>query len=352
MKIWKEIQLINDSGEQKPAIAPLIISVSRSTDIPAFHSKWLINRINKGYVCWVNRFNPTRPQYISFQEARLFIFWTKNPVPMIPSLHWFDERGYNYYFQYTLNNYEKEGFEPYVPPLADRIETFKQLSGLIGKQKVIWRFDPLILSSQLTVEELLIRILELGNQLINHTDKLVFSFGDILRYRNVPKNMIRETEVYTKSTIHLVEFNPTQKIEFAEGVQNYLLEWRKINPDFQIATCAEEIDLERYQITHNKCIDDDLIVKLFAKDTNLIELFGIPSEKNQLFEPGIPVKRRYLKDKGQRKHCCCIISKDIGSYNTCEHLCVYCYANSSPQAVTKNLKEINPESESIRGIRH
>jgi len=347
MKIWKEIQLITDSGELVPAIAPLIISASRATDIPAFHSEWLINRINKGHACWVNRFNPTRPQYISFQEARLFIFWSKNPAPMMPSLPWFDQRELNYYFQFTLNNYENEGFEPFVPPLAKRIETFKQLSGLIGKQRVIWRFDPLILGSQLTVKELLTRIGELGNQLIKYTDKLVFSFGDILLYRNVSKNLISETDFYTSSTIHLAEFTLAQKIEFAEGVQNYLAEWRKNNPDFQIATCAEEIDLERYQITHNKCIDDDLIVKLFAKDTNLMELFGIPSEKNQLFEPGIPVKRRYLKDKGQRKHCCCIISKDIGSYNTCEHLCVYCYANSSPQAVTKNLKEINPYSESI-----
>jgi len=347
MKIWKEIQLINDSGEQKPAIAPLIVSVSRSTDIPAFHSKWLINRINKGYVCWVNRFNPTRPQYISFQEARLFIFWTKNPVPMIPSLHWFDERGYNYYFQYTLNNYEKEGFEPYVPPLADRIETFKQLSGLIGKQKVIWRFDPLILSSQLTVEELLIRILELGNQLINHTDKLVFSFGDILRYRNVPKNMIRETEVYTKSTIHLAEFNPTQKIEFAEGVQNYLLEWRKINPDFQIASCAEDIDLEKYQVIHNKCIDDDLIIKLFPKEVKLMELLGVSPKTDLLFLQESGAKKVNLKDKGQRKACCCIVSKDIGFYNTCNHLCVYCYANSSATTVKKNLQRLENDSESI-----
>jgi len=352
MKIWKEIQLITDSGELVPAIAPLIISASRSTDIPAFHSEWLINRINKGHACWVNRFNPTRPRYISFQETRLFIFWTKNPAPMLPSLHWFDKRGYNYYFQFTLNNYEKEGFEPNVPPLAERIKTFKQLSGLIGKQRVIWRFDPLILSSQLTVKELLTRIEELGNQLIKYTNKLVFSFGDILRYRNVSKNLMSETDFYTSSTIHLAEFTLAQKIEFAEGVQNYLQEWRKSNPDFQIATCAEEIDLDRYQITHNKCIDDDLIVKLFAKDKKLMEFFRLPSLTNQLFEPGIPVKRRYLKDKGQRKACCCIVSKDIGSYNTCEHLCVYCYANSSPQAVTKNLKKINPDSESIKGIRN
>ena len=350
MKIWKEVQRITDSGELKSAISPLIISASRSTDIPAFHSEWLINRIKKGHVCWVNRFNLTRPQYISFQEARLFIFWTKNPAPMIPSLLWFDECGYNYYFQYTLNNYEKEGFEPCVPPLADRIEIFKRLSVLIGKQKVIWRFDPLMLSSQLTVEELLTRIWKLGNQLINYTDKLVFSFGDILQYRNVSKNLIKKTNFYTRSTIHLAEFTLAQKIEFAAGVQNYLLEWRKINPDFQIASCAEDVDLVEYQISHNKCIDDELIIRLFSKDKILMKFLGFHSVKDSLFEPGIPVKSRNLKDKGQRKACCCVVSKDIGSYNTCGHFCVYCYANNSPQTVMKNLQNLNPDSKNILAI--
>src|SRR5450759_4926015 len=100
MKIWKEVQLKTDSGETKPAITPLIISASRSTDIPAFHSEWLINRMKRGYVCWINPFIRTNPIYISFQEARLFVFWTKNPKPMIRHLLFFDKLGLNYYFQY------------------------------------------------------------------------------------------------------------------------------------------------------------------------------------------------------------------------------------------------------------
>ena len=104
MKIWKEVQQITDSGELKPAIAPIIISASRSTDIPAFHSEWLINRLKKGYVCWVNPFNRTNQQYISFEQARLFVFWTKNPQPLFRHLPFFDQLGLNYYFQYTLNN--------------------------------------------------------------------------------------------------------------------------------------------------------------------------------------------------------------------------------------------------------
>lgn len=347
MKFWKEIYLETDNGEIKPAIAPIIISASRSTDIPAFHSEWLINRLKKGYVSWINPFNRANPQYISFREARLFVFWTKNPKPLIQHLSYLDSLGLNYYFQYTLNNYENEGFEPNVPPLVHRVDTFISLSELIGKEKVIWRFDPLLLTGQLTVRELLTRIWELGNQLVSHTDKLVFSFADILSYQKVQNNLIRETDFYKKSDIHLAEFTVVQKTEFAEGIHKILKEWRKINPGFQIATCAEDIDLEKYDIAHNKCIDNELIEKLFPTDRKLMDLLGIKPTEQLLFGEDVQTKKPNLKDKGQRKTCSCMISKDIGSYNTCNHLCVYCYANTSPAVVRKNLQDLKPDSESI-----
>lgn len=347
MKIWKEVQLTTDSGEQRSAIAPLIISASRSTDVPAFHSAWLINRLKSGYVCWNNPFHRTNPQYISFQEARLFVFWSKNPQPMMQHLSYLDQLGLNYYFQYTLNNYGKEGFEPNVPALESRVEIFISLSEMIGKEKVIWRFDPLLLTDQLTVSELLTRIWELGNQLVRFTDKLVFSFADILSYQKVRSNLIRETSCYNESTINLAEFSTVQKNEFAEGIHKILQEWLKMNPDFRIATCAEDIDLEKYQISHNKCIDDELIEKLFPNDRKLMELLGVKPHEQLLFGEEAPVKKPNLKDKGQRKACGCMISKDIGSYNTCNHLCVYCYANTTPDVVRKNLKELWPDSESI-----
>ena len=347
MKIWKEVQLTTDSGEIKLAIAPLIISASRSTDIPAFHLEWLVNRLKSGYACWNNPFRPTFPQYISFQEARLIVFWTKNPKPFMPHLPFLDHLGLNYYFQFTLNNYKKEGFELNVPPLTSRVKTFIRLSELIGKEKVIWRFDPLLLTDQLTVSELLTRIQELGNQLIRHTDQLVFSFADILSYQKVKNNLIHETEIFNQSNIQCAEFSTSQKIMFAERIHQLLLEWRQINPDFRIATCAEDIDLEKYQISHNRCIDDELIGKLFPKDIKLMNLLGVKPKEQLMFGEDVQVKKKNLKDKGQRKTCGCIISKDIGSYNTCNHLCVYCYANSSPMVVRKNLQGLKPGSESI-----
>ena len=181
-----------DNGEPVEAIAPIIISASRSTDIPAFYAKWLFNRLAKGYCAWYNPFNQQK-MYISFERCRVIVFWTKNPAPIIPYLPELDKRGIHYYFQVTLNDYVKEGFEPFepnVPSVDERVETFKTLSNLIGKEKVIWRFDPLIITPNISPRELLTRIWNIGNKLKGLTDKLVFSFVDVKAYRKV-QNKIR-----------------------------------------------------------------------------------------------------------------------------------------------------------------
>ena len=152
-----KIIIKTESGENVEAIAPVIISASRSTDIPAFYAKWFFNRLAKDYCVWYNPFNQ-QPMYISFKNCKVVVFWTKNPKPILPYLHELDERGIHYYFQVTLNDYVKEGFEPNVPSVEERVETFKKLSSLIGKEKVIWRFDPLIITPGIGTRELLTRI--------------------------------------------------------------------------------------------------------------------------------------------------------------------------------------------------
>ena len=124
-----KVIIVTDQGEKKEATAPVIISASRSTDIPAFYAKWFFNRLAKGYCVWYNPFNQ-QPMYISFKKCRVVVFWTKNPEPIIPFLEELDKRGIHYYFQVTLNDYMQEGFEPNVPPVAKRIETFKKLQKL------------------------------------------------------------------------------------------------------------------------------------------------------------------------------------------------------------------------------
>lgn len=129
-----KIKIRKDNGELVEATAPVIISASRSTDIPAFYAKWFINRLNAGYCVWYNPFNQ-QPMYISFKNTKAVVFWTKNPEPMIEYLPELDQRGIYYYFQVTLNDYEYERFEPNVPSLQHRIEVFKKLSKKSAKKR-------------------------------------------------------------------------------------------------------------------------------------------------------------------------------------------------------------------------
>ncbi len=338
-----------DNGEPVEAIAPIIISASRSTDIPAFYAKWFFNRLAKGYCAWYNPFNQQK-MYISFERCRVIVFWTKNPAPIIPYLPELDKRGIHYYFQVTLNDYVKEGFEPNVPSVDERVETFKTLSNLIGKEKVIWRFDPLIITPNISPRELLTRIWNIGNKLKGLTDKLVFSFVDVKAYRKVQNNLVKETMLFTKEDVENAEANYAQRIEIVEGLKKIREIWRGEGWNIEMATCAEDIDLEAYGIEHNRCIDGELMKRIFADDKELVYyLYTLKWPEKDMFGeiPPIPQKPKNVKDSGQRKICGCMVSKDIGMYNTCRHFCVYCYANTSKELVLKNAQKHNDDSESI-----
>jgi DNA repair photolyase len=237
---------------------------------------------------------------------------------MFKHLDFLDAEVKNYYFQYSLNDYDKEGYEGKVPRVETRINTFKELSNRIGKDRVVWRFDPLMLTKDIDVKELLKRLENIGDQLHTYTNKLVFSFADISIYSKVENNLKKEN-------IDYIEFTPDTMIEFAQGLNKLNEKW-----NLELATCAEKFDLNKYGILHNKCVDDDLMIKLFHHDKELMKFLGVEFVEPTLFEPteGIE-KTKKMKDKGQREACGCIMSKDIGEYNTCPHECVYCYANTS-----------------------
>jgi DNA repair photolyase len=315
-KGWDRIRLADGLNDETMAIAPVIVSASRATDIPGFHAEWFIDAIDRGHVMWINPFN-RRSQAVSFEKTRVIVFWTKNPEPLLPYLHHIDRKGVHYYFQFTLNDYEREGFEPHVPPVEKRIDTFRRLSELIGKERVIWRFDPLILTDRLRVNGLLEKIRKLGDRLHNYTEKLVISFVDIDKYRKV-RNHFRHRGVAAH------EFEMGQIEQIAQGLQTLNHSWQ-----LDIATCAETADLHRYGISHNRCIDDALMIRMFPHDSQLMSFLGYREGMSGCHED-----RTGLKDKGQRKTCGCIVSKDIGRYDTCGHGCIYCYANSPiPNAV-------------------
>ncbi len=311
---WEKVAIKTKDGTVE-GIAPIIVSASRSTDIPAFYSEWFMNRLQEGYVKWVNPFN-SKPQYISFDNARLTVFWTKDAKPIIPYLKELDTRGINYYFTFTVNDYENEGFEPGLRSLGGRIDTFRQLSEKLGRKRVIWRFDPLVLTDRLDTARLLDKVYKVGGRIAGHTDKLVISFADISSYAKVSRNLLGKG-------INFREFTPEAMETVARGLHEMNKSW-----GLELATCCEEIDLSRYNIKENKCIDDELMVRLFPRDKELMEFIGAGAETAG--------GRKSLKDKGQRLNCGCVMSKDIGRYDTCGHGCIYCYANSSPVAAYGN----------------
>ena len=354
MATWAKVERKTDDGNVVLMQAPLIISASRSTDIPAFYADWFFHRLEKGYSSWTNPFNGVR-LYVSYENTRFIVFWSKNPRPLLPYLHVLKERNIKCYIQYSLNDYEQEGLEK-VPPLASRIETFKLLVKQLGKGAVVWRFDPLILTDKISVDDLLRKVQNIGDRLKDYTEKLVFSFADISIYKKVKHNL-------KVSGIQYQEWEKDQMVEFAEKLSAMNLErgW-----NFQLATCGEEIDITKYNITRNRCIDGDLIARLAWDDKELMDFMKIKIKDvppPSLFgEPELPRDAILLphnhyfisthkKDSGQRPFCECMASKDIGEYNTCPHLCEYCYANTTKQLALQNWKrhQENKLSDTITG---
>lgn len=327
----KDKQFIQrENGEIVPAQFPVIVSASRSTDIPGFYADWFLHRLKIGYSAWTNPFNGVQ-SYVSYRDTRLIVFWSKNPEALLKEgglLDYLEEKGIHCYIQYTLNDYVVEKLEKGVPSVEKRIDTFKRLVDRLGVGKVIWRFDPLILTDEISVQDLLQKAKNIGDQLKGYTEKMVFSFADIAAYRKVRANLIN-------NNIHYQEFQDKDMLEFAAGIQQLNQEW-----GYTLATCGEKIDIHQFGIVHNKCVDDDLMIRFFSDDARLMESLGVEITGGDLFNPEKTIiKHRNNKDKGQRQFCGCIVSKDIGEYNTCAHLCEYCYANSSKEIALRHLRE-------------
>ena len=353
MATWKHTD-ISINGRLVKAQAPIIVSASRSTDIPAFYTDWFFKRLEIGYSAWTNPFNGVK-SYVSYDKTRFIVFWSKNPRPLLDYLNILEERNIKCYIQYTLNDYEAENMEK-VPSLETRIETFKLLVNRLGKGAVVGRFDPMILTDDITIEDLLCKVRNIGDQLKGYTEKLVFSFADISLYKKVKANLEKDGIPYHEWTTEQME-------EFAEklSIMNKERGW-----NYSLATCGEKIDIHKYGIEHNRCIDGDLIARLAWEDKKLMDFMKIKVEdipapslfgEPELPNGAIPLPNnhyfisKHKKDAGQRQYCQCMAAKDIGEYNTCPHLCEYCYANTSKEIAIGNWKKHknNPYAETITG---
>jgi len=336
-KGWDRVKIDPETGEvfsnegtvpAIDAIAPIIVSASRSTDIPALYGDWFMDRLKRGYVTWTSPFNG-RVIPVSFARTRVFVFWSKNPRPFFSAFHTLIGDNRQFIVLYTLNDYHDEGLEPGIPSLTERIRTFTELSSMIGRERLSWRFDPLLLCDSLTIEELLCRVERVGERIAPYAGRLLISCIDIGKYPRVKRNL-------ASSGIPGIRELSVQEIrQFASGLMELNEEW-----DLPVQACGEEIDLSNYRIQRGECISYDLLTRLFSQDPYLMD-FLRPSSGSDL--PA--VRKRALKDPGQRGRCGCVVSKDIGHYSTCIHGCRYCYATSSASLAERNYQKYSEKKE-------
>ena len=287
----------------------MILSVSRRTDIPNYYSEWFFNRLKDGFLYVRNpmNFHQISEIKISPDVVDCIVFWTKNPLPMMERL---DElEAYNYYFQLTLTGYGNDVERNLPNKRTSVIPIFQELSNKIGKEKVVWRYDPIFFSNRYNVQYHLKAFRSIAEALSGYTEKCVISFLDI--YPKNKKNM---------DNLLSYDLSDSELREFAKELSNIAKE-----NHIKIGSCAEKVDLDEYGIIHNSCIDKELIEKI------------------------IGCKLKINKDKNQRIECGCVESVEVGTYNTCKNGCVYCYANYSAKSVESNFQKYDPLSPLLCG---
>ena len=287
----------------------MIISASRRTDIPAHYSEWLFNRLREEYVLVRNPMNPHQIWNVNLSPDVVdgIVFWTKNPLPMMERIHKLDK--YAYYFQFTLTPYERD-IEPYLPSKELVIlPAFQKLSQEIGRERVIWRYDPILFTSKYTVKFHVATFESMVKRLAPYTEKCIISFLDF--YKNVENNL---TPFGIEESTTEMQYEIMQN--FSEIATKYGIE---------INICCENINLEGLNVRHSRCIDKDLFERISG------------------------YKLKVDKDENQRQICGCATSIDIGAYNTCLHGCKYCYANSNSQKAKTGFFAHDPASPLLLG---
>lgn len=286
----------------------MILSVSSRTDIPAFYSEWFINRINEGFVYVRNPFNSKQISKIRITPdiVDCIVFWSKDPLPLMKHIDKLSS--YNYYFQYTITPYDQD-IEVNLRNKRDILNTFIDLSKLIGKEKIILRYDPILFTDRYTMDFHIRSFKMLCEKVEGFTERVVISFLD--DYKKVERNM---------KHINL------KKIEDADmyGIAANFSSIAKAH-NLSIETCAESVDLDRFGIKHGRCIDGELIERITG------------------------YKLKGLKRAENREYCLCHECIDIGQYDTCTNGCLYCYANVNKEIANRNRLLHDPESPILCG---
>ncbi|OGU14332.1 MAG: hypothetical protein A2X61_05625 [Ignavibacteria bacterium GWB2_35_12] len=288
----------------------MIISCSRRTDIPAFYSDWLMERIKAGYCMVPNPFNPNQVSKVSLKpdDVTAFVFWTRYPEPLIKHLKMLDEMGYKYYFLITINNYPKN-YEVNNPNINQVFSSINKLNNIIGPEKIVWRYDPIILNESLNYDFHVKNFNFLIEHLKNKVRKIITSI--ITPYKKVVKKM-------KDITFDLSCMNNEDVYDLLRDINSIA----KTNL-MTLEICSYKHSLASIDIDKAKCIDNNLLNDLYGLNLS------------------------YKKDKSQRKECGCTVSKDIGQYNSCSMNCIYCYANTSYERALGNYSRHTDMTETI-----
>lgn len=281
----------------------MIISASRRTDIPAYYSDWFFNRLAAGFVRVANPFNPRQVREVSLrpQDVDCFVFWSKNPAPLLLRLS--ELQAYKFYFQFTLNPYDKD-VEPGLPEKSDLLKTFSELAQAVGAARVVWRYDPIVITPKYDIAWHKRSFAMYCQALTGKTRRVVISFVDV--YRGVAAGL-RELAAIPLSEEMFAELAGS----FAETAAKF---------ELSIESCCEPADLRRFNIQPGRCIDDRIISDLAGRKLEL------------------------SRDRNQRPGCGCVASVDIGAYSTCAAGCRYCYANKGAVRVAANCRHHDPFS--------
>ena len=277
----------------------MIVSASRRTDIPAFHARWLLDGLRAGHCRVAHPWRPTQVSRVPLvpEAVDLIVFWTKNPTPLLPHLDEIDRLGFRYGFLFTVNDYAA-AWEPGVPPLPDRIAAFRQLAARLGPDKVVWRYDPIILSRRMDAAFHRRAFGAIATALRGSTQRAIISVLD--RYDRIEARLAAAESAADDQ----VEGTPLGHAEFPALIRA-LAELATAN-GMEIQRCAEGgAEWNGLGVPAGGCIDAGWIRRVF----------------------GLVVSAR--KDPGQRKDCLCAVARDIGVPDSCPHRCVYCYATGS-----------------------
>lgn len=295
----------------------MIISASRRTDIPALYSAWFMNRVRAGWCLVPNPLNAKQLSHVPLdpQEVDAIVFWSKNPVPMLPHLDELDRMGFRYYFQFSLNDYPRE-LEPNIPSLDERLRTFLDLSQRIDPLRVVWRYDPIIISNRTPVEFHRERFSWIAQELQGATHRVVVSIVDF--YKKTDRRLSR---------LEQEGFSFDKEAASSTGIVSLLKELATIakKQDMEIVTCAEAHDFSEIGIPPGRCIDESFLSRVWA------------------------LNLRYRKDPTQRKYCLCMVSKDIGINDTCIHGCPYCYSTRNYALAKRRYEEHDPTAPVLWG---